>query len=129
MERKKYHCKHMRFSVTCVANGAARAVIVVLICAAIVFVYVLGSIGLVIVGGITALVCVRAEMDQEVPICSAEVFKAQMDSRGSPEERAAMMEERHAFQSPLRFYRRCGIFLTIVGVAGVFWQQWRFGSY
>lgn len=70
MERKKYHCKHMRFSVTCVANGAARAVIVVLICAAIVFVYVLGSIGLVIVGGITALVCVRAEMDQEVPIAA-----------------------------------------------------------
>lgn len=95
----------------------------VLICTAVVMADVLGFMGLLILGSATWLVCARAEMDQDTPTWGTEVFRARLDRTSSPEQRAAMLDERRAFTSPLRFYRWCGIFLTIVGLAGFVWQQ------
>lgn len=114
----------MRFSASNVANAAAWAVIFGLIGVAIVMADVLGFIGLLILGAVTWLVCVRAEMDQDAPTWGTEVFKARMKGGSSPEQRAAMLEEQHAFTSPLRLYRRSGMFLTFVGLFGFIWQQW-----
>ncbi len=114
----------MRFSASNVANAAAWAVIFGLIGAAIVVADVLGFLGLLILGAMTWLVCVRAEMDQDAPTWGAEVFRARMKGGGSPEQRAAMLEERHAFLSPLHLCRRGGMFLTVVGLAGFIWQRW-----
>ena len=82
--------------------------------------------GLLLLGSATWLVCVAAELDQDAPTWGAEVFKARMNERRSPEQQAAMLEERQAFVSPLRFYRRCGMFLAAIGGAGFIWQQWGF---
>ena len=118
----------MRVSPGNAANAAAWAIIVALICAAIVLADVLGFVGLLILGGATWLVCVRAEMDQDMPAWGTEVFRARMDRTGSPEQRAAMFDEARTFTSPLRFFRRCGIFLAVVGLAGFVWQLWVSGS-
>jgi hypothetical protein len=76
----------------------------------------------------TALVCVRAETDQDIPTWGVEVFKARMNGDSAiPEQRAAMLNERRAFVSPLRFYRWCGLFLMAVGTAIFMWQQWNTG--
>ncbi len=114
----------MRFSAGTVANAAAWGVIVLLIGAAVLVANRLGFMGLLLLGSATWLVCIRAELDQDTPIWGVEVFKARMDGRGSPEQHAAMLEERRAFTSPLRFYRRCGMVLAAAGVAGFIWQQW-----
>ena len=113
----------MRFSANKIGNAAAWVFIFVLIGAALAMAEVLGFMGLLILGAVTSLICARAEMDQDTPTWGAEVFKARMDQRGSPEERQARLEERRAFVSPIRFYRWCGIFLAAVGLAGFLWQR------
>ena len=105
---KKCHSATMRFSASNVANAVAWAVIFGLIGVAIVVADVLGFMGLLILGAMTCLVCMRAEMDQDVPTWGAEVFRAQMEGGGSPEQRAAVLEQQHAFTSPLRLCRRAG---------------------
>jgi hypothetical protein len=112
----------MRFSASNIANAAAWVTIFVLIGAALAMAEMLGFMGLLILGAATALVCVRAEMDQATPTWGTEVFKARMDQSGSPEQRAALSEERRRFVSPLRFYRWYGIFLVAIGLAGFLWQ-------
>ncbi len=114
----------MKRSAGTVANAAAWGVIVVLIGAAALVANRLGFIGLLLLGSATWLVCIRAELDQDAPTWGTAVFKASMDGRRSPEQHAAMLEERRAFASPLRFYCRCGMVLAAVGVAGFIWQQW-----
>ncbi len=115
----------IRFSAGSAANLAAWAVFGVLICAAVVAVAVLGFVGLLILGGATWLICTMAELNHDAPTWGTDVFKARMGGAGSPEQRAAMHDERRAFLSPVRFYRNCGIFLALVGAAGVGWQIWR----
>ena len=85
----------------------------------------LGFVGLFLLGGLTVLICVLAELDQDAPTWGIEVFKARMSQRRSPEQHADMLAERQAFISPILFYRRCGLVLTAVGAAGFAWQQWR----
>ena len=114
----------MRLSAGAAANAAAWGVIVLLIGAAALMVNRLGFMGLLLLGGATWLVCIRAELDEDIPAWGTEVFKARMDGRRSPEQRASMLEERRAFTSPLRFCRRCGMALAAVGAAGFIWQQW-----
>ena len=116
----------MRFSAGTFANAAAWGVIVLLIGAAVLMANRLGFMGLLLLGSATWLVCVRAELDQDTPTWGTAVFKARMDGRRSPEQQAAMLEERRAFTSPLRFYRRCSMVLAAVGAAGFIWQQWGF---
>ena len=114
----------MRFSAGTVANAMAWGVIVLLIGAAVLIANRLGFVGLLLLGSATWLVCTKAELDQDGPTWGTEVFKARMDPRHSPEQHAAMLEERRAIASPLRFYRRCGMVLAAVGGAGFIWQQW-----
>lgn len=116
----------MRFSAGTVANAAAWGVIALLVGAAALTANRLGFMGLLLLGSATWLVCARAELDQDAPTWGTEVFKARMGERRSPEQHAAMLEERRAFVSPLRFYRRCGMVLAAVGGAGFIWQQWGF---
>lgn len=119
----------MRFSSSAAANAAAWGVVAALIGGAVVITDVLGFFGLALLGGMTWLVCLRAEMDQDTPTWGVAVFKARMGSQGSPpEQRAATLDERQTFVSPLRFYRWCGIVLVGVGAAGFIWQQWRAGT-
>ena len=114
----------MKLSANTVANAAAWGVIILLIGTAVLVANRLGLMGLLLLGSATWLVCLRAELNQDAPTWSTEVFKARMDGRRSPEQRAAMFEERGAFVSPMRFYRRCGMALAAVGSVGFIWQQW-----
>ena len=114
----------MRFSAGSAANAAAWAVVVLLLAGAMLVAALLGFMGLALLGGATWLVCVLAELNQDAPTWGEAVFRARMGGHGSPEQRAAMSEERRAFVSPLRFYRRCGMGLLAVGAAGFAWQQW-----
>ncbi len=101
----------MRLSAGAVLNAAAWVVCFGLICLAGVVTYALGFLGLALLGGATTLVCVMAELDNDVPTWGTEVFRARMDHGRSPEQRAAHHAERAAFVSPIRFYRNCGITL------------------
>ena len=96
----------VRLSAGAVANAAAWGVIVLLIGAAVLIANRFGFMGLLLLGSATWLVCTRAELDQDAPTWGTEVFKALMDGCRSPEQHAAMLEERRAFVSPLRFHRR-----------------------
>ncbi len=113
-----------KLSAGTVANAAAWGLIAVLIGAAALVANRLGFMGLLLLGSATWLACIRAELDQDTPTWGTEMFKARMDGRRSPEQHAAMLEERRAFVSPLRFYRRCGMVLAAAGAAGFIWQQW-----
>jgi len=115
----------MRFSLGTTANVAAWAGNIGLACGAVVMVTRLGSLGLVLLGLLTLFVCTRFSLDQDAPTWGTEVFKARMANHKSPEQRAAMVEERQAAVSPLRFYRWCGILLTVARAAGFVWQQWQ----
>lgn len=114
----------MRFSAGAFANALAWGVIVLLIGAAVLVVDRLGFMGLLLLGGATWLVCIRVELDQDVPTWGIAVFKAHLEQRHTPERKAAMLEDRRAFLSPLRFYGRCGVALAAAGLAGILWQVW-----
>jgi len=67
-------------------------------------------------------VCVRAEMNDDVPTSGTHALRARLEATGTPEQRAAVAAERRGFVSPLRFYGRCGMALTAVGVLGLVWE-------
>lgn len=117
----------MSFSASSAANTAAWVVIILLIVAAIGVAYRLGFMGLVLLGGMTCLVCVLAELDRNTPTWGTDVFKAQMARQRSPDQKAAMSEEDRTYVSALRFYRWCGLFLIVVGALGFVTQQWKLG--
>ena len=83
----------MRFSANSAASAVAWAVVMLLILAATWLTSGLGFMGLLLLGGLTCLVCVRAELDSNAPTWGTEVFKAQMARQHSPEQKAAMLEE------------------------------------
>jgi hypothetical protein len=113
----------MRFSASGIVNALAWVGIFTLIGVAIVIVDVFGFVGLILLGLMTAFTCVSAELGEDVPTAGVELFKSHMGG-GTPEQRAAMLEEKRGFVAPLRFYKWCGMFLIIVGVAGFIWQQY-----
>ena len=119
----------LRFSATTAMNLVAWMMIAVLISAAIVITKLLGPAGLILLGGLTALVCARAQLSEANPTWGVEVFKASTaESRASPEERAALLSERQALVAPFRFYARCGMFLMAVGAIMFIWQLWHLGT-
>jgi hypothetical protein len=115
----------MRFSASTVANAAAWAVLAVLIAVAFVTVNLLGPAGLVILGLSVLFVCTAVSLYEDAPTWGTEVFKARIAGRGLPEQRAAMLDEKRASLSPIRFYRWCGVVLVVAGAAGFIWQQVR----
>jgi hypothetical protein len=115
----------MRFSAGTVANAAAWAVLAVLIAVAFVTVNLLGPAGLVILGLFVLFICTAVNLYVDAPTWGTEVFKARIASPGSPEQRAAVFDEKRVSLSPIRFYRWCGVVLVIAGATGFIWQQVR----
>ncbi|WP_158742361.1 hypothetical protein [Acidisphaera sp. L21] len=104
----------MKISAHRVGNAVAWGVFALLFALAIVMADVLGFLGLVILGGATAMICTRAAL-------------AESRSGGTPhrpEDRAALFAEREANLAPLRFFGRCGLALAAIGAAGFAWQYW-----
>jgi hypothetical protein len=115
----------MRLSASSVANGTAWAILIGLIGAAFVLVVVLGPFGLILLGLLTLFICTSVQLREDAPAWGIEVFKARTASQVSPEQRAAMAEEKARSLAPLRFYRWSGLALLVVGIAGFAWQQIR----
>jgi hypothetical protein len=115
----------MGFSGRTAANAFAWAVIIGLIAVAFVMVLVVGPFGLVLLGLFTMFVCTSFKLRDDAPTWGPEVFKARMNDDSSPEERAARREEKRGDLSSVRFFNRCGIVLTVAGVLGFAWEQFR----
>jgi hypothetical protein len=113
----------MRPSASAAANATAWVILIGLIGVAFVMVVVLGPFGLILLGLLTLFVCTSVQLRDETPTWGIEVFKARMASRFTPEQRAAMAEEKARSLAPLRFYRWCGVLLVVAGIAGFAWQQ------
>jgi len=107
-----------------ILNGLAWVGILLLIALAFVLVQRLGFPGVLILGLVTTLVCLRAEMSEDVPTWGRAPFEARLTNRGSVEERTAMAEARSRAVSPLRYYRACGLLLIAAGLAGTVLQLW-----
>ena len=112
----------MRFSAGTVANAAAWAFLVAV---AFVTVNLLGPAGLVILGLFVLFICTAVNFYEDAPTRGIEVFKARIASHGSPEQRAAVFDEKRASLSPIRVYRWCGVVLVVAGATGFIWQQVR----
>lgn len=112
-------------SLAALANATAWLAIAALIGVAAVVADRFGFLGLLLLGALTWLVCIRAALDNEVPTGGIEVLTAALARPRSPEDRASLEAERGATLSPFRFYGRCGAFLAVVGAAGFAWQVWR----
>jgi hypothetical protein len=115
----------MRFSAVRIANAVALAVLIGLIAVAFVLVEVWGPFGLVVLGLAALLVCTSLSLHDDTPTWGTEFFRARMASHGSPEQRAAMLDEKRGRLSPLNFYRWCGVVLIVAGMSGFIWQQLR----
>ena len=113
----------MRGPAIAMANAAAWAIVIGLICIALVLVVVLGPFGLIVLGLLTLFVCTSVSLREDAPTWGTAVFKARMATHRSPEQRASMAEERDRSLAPLRFYRWCGLVLLVAGIAGFVWQQ------
>jgi hypothetical protein len=83
----------------------------------------LGPFGLILLGLFTLFICTSIALRNDTPTWGTEIFKARMESPSSPEQRAAMLEEKERALAPLRFYRWCGVVLVAAGIAGFAWQQ------
>ncbi|MGD0108894.1 MAG: hypothetical protein ABSC06_33410 [Rhodopila sp.] len=113
----------MRFSASNVANAVAWGCIIGLIGVGFVIVTVLGPFGLILLGLFILFVCTSMTLREDAPTSGTKMFKARIASPISPEQRAAIHEEKHNLLLSLRFYRWCGIGLTVAGAAGFSWQQ------
>jgi hypothetical protein len=100
------------------ANALAWAAIAALIAVALAIANRLGSVGLLILGLLTAFACGHAELQNDMPAAGTAIFKARMDRPRSPEEREARADEGRSFISSLRFFKWCGVALATIGVAG-----------
>jgi len=117
----------MRSTAGEVANALAWAVLLVLVGVAVLIADWLGFAGLFILGMLTWVICTQVELGDDTPTASAAVFRARMAPERSAERRAAVVAERQARLSPLRFYRWCGVALTAIGAVGFVWQRWEGG--
>src|SRR4051812_34159954 len=85
--------RDMRFSAITITNAAAWAILIGLVAVAFVMVVIWGPLGLIVLGLFTLLVCTSFNLHEHAPTWGVEVFKVRMDSHGSPEQRAAMLDE------------------------------------
>jgi hypothetical protein len=115
----------MRPSASAAANATAWVILIGLISLAFVMVVVLGPFGLILLGLLTLFVCTSIQLSDDTPTWGIEVFKARTASHLTPEQRAAMADEKARSLAPLRFYRWCGVVLVVAGIAGFAWQQLR----
>lgn len=97
--------------------------ILALIGASLLLVRRLGFPAVLMLGLITSLICVRAELSQDVPGWGRDIFAARWHSRPDLSERQASAKQ----IATLRFYRNCGFILILAGALGSLWQVWRMG--
>lgn len=114
----------MRPSPGGVANGLAWIGIAGLVALSFWLVMVLGFPGILLLGLLTTLVCVRAELSNDVPSWSRGVFESRMRRDPSVERRAAAEHAAAQDRSVLRLYRVYGLILIAAGLAGTIWQVW-----
>jgi hypothetical protein len=112
-----------RLTPSSVANAFAWAILTGLICIAFVLVVILGPFGLILLGLFTLFVCTSASLREDTPTWATEIFRARTASDTSPEQRAALREERDRNLAPMRYYRWYGIVLIVAGIAGFTWQR------
>jgi hypothetical protein len=110
------------------ANALSWAAVAVLIAIALAVANRLGFAGLLILGLLTAVICARAELSDDVPAAGTAIFKARMDQPRSPEQRHAKAEEGRSFVSSLQFFKWCGVALAAIGLVGFVVQLWLTGS-
>ncbi|SHK31765.1 hypothetical protein SAMN02745194_04683 [Roseomonas rosea] len=108
-----------------ILNGLAWIGIFLLIALAFVLVQILGFPGVLILGLLTTLICLRAEISEDVPTWSQALFASRASRSASAEERAATAEARARAISPLRYVQGCGFVLIAAGLAGTVWQLYR----
>ncbi len=112
----------MRPPARSVANALAWLAFLGLAVLALILVMLLGPLGLILLGLLTLFICSQFTLNDAAPTYGTAVFQARMARPSSPEQQAAEHAHRQAARSPLRFYRWCGILLTIAGAA-LAWQQ------
>ena len=105
-------------------NLLASVLLLLLFAVAVIVTDRLGFFGLVLLGLLVWFVCLRAAQNDATPTWGVRTFQAQLNPASSPEERAARRAEQAAFVMPLRFYGRCGMALTAIGLAGIAAQHW-----
>jgi hypothetical protein len=74
----------------------------------------LGAFGVILSGLFVIFVCTSGELREHSPTSAV---------GRSPEQRAAIAEERVCSVAPLKFYRWCGIVILVIGIAGFVWEQ------
>lgn len=114
----------MRLTSQDIGNGMAWIGIFGLIALAFCVVWALGFPGVLILGLLTTMICVRAELSDHAPTWGRAVFEARRMKGRSPEERAATQEAENRNRSPMRYYRRCGWSLVGIGLLGTVWTFW-----
>lgn len=107
------------------AQALAWLGIVLLIGLGFVLVTVLGFPGLLVLGLLATLVCVRAELSEDVPGWSRALFESRAPRPEAPEARVARHAAGQESRGILRYYRGCGLVLVVAGLLGSAWQLWR----
>jgi uncharacterized protein (DUF58 family) len=74
----------------------------------------LGAFGVILFGLFIIFICASGELRENSPTSAV---------GRSPEERAAIAEERVRSVASLKFYRWCGFVLLVIGIAGFVWEQ------
>jgi hypothetical protein len=75
----------------------------------------LGAFGVILFALFIIFICASSELREHIPTSATE-------RRGSPEQRAAIAEDRIRSVAPMKFYRWCGIVLLVIGIAGFVWE-------
>ena len=113
----------MRLPVGAVANAVAWGVLFGLLGIAFVMVWLLGPIGLGILGLLVLFICTSLELNDDVPSGQVNLMQGQLRPHHRPEERAARDDEKRDRLAPLPFCRTCGLLLLVAGVLGFIWQS------
>ncbi|MBC9209198.1 hypothetical protein IBL26_20305 [Roseomonas aerophila] len=100
-------------------NGLAWVGILALAGLALAVVRLLGFPGVLILGLLTTLICVSADLSRDVPTWSRGMF----ESRGTRRTEAEREDGRQDAAS-LGYYRGCGFVLIAAGLAGTVWELW-----
>ncbi|MDP3417045.1 hypothetical protein [Falsiroseomonas sp.] len=100
------------------ANAAASALLVTLVGAVFLVVALLGPFGLVLLGLLTLVVCVRVQLGELAPAWATLATPPRLDRRDPPERQASVLAERAEREGQLCFYRRTGLGLLAAGILG-----------
>lgn len=84
--------------------------------ASIAFAFI-GAFGVILFGLFVIFICTSGELREHTP---SSVIG------GSPEQRAAIADERVRSVAPLKFYRGWGIAILLIGIAGFVWEHGRY---